>query len=97
MGWFGSSQTARDAERRRAALPHSAILSPAPGQISPLGSPTPPPGTSQVRSTATVAALAAAKRQRRKAAAPGMAPTVTGRPTSLGAPLTASPRTLIGY
>jgi len=90
MGLFGSSQVARDAEARRA------VLSPAPGQVTPLGTPN-PPGTAIARSTATVAALTAAKRQRKKATqAPGTGATPSGRPLGV---LSASyvPRSLIGF
>lgn len=94
MGLFGSRNTAVEAQRRRAALPHQAVLSPAPGTGSEPLNLANAPDTGRARSAATLLALTAAKRQRKRAQA-GTGPTLTGRPTSVR-PLTAMPRTLIG-
>jgi len=94
---FGGRQIAQrtEEERRRAALPHQTVMSPAPGTgLAPVA---PPPETGRSRSAATLTAIEVAKRKRRQALAPGKAASVTGRPTTINAPLNATPRTLVGY
>lgn len=99
MALFGSRDVTNAADRQRTGLSHQRVLSPAPGTGSATvgGTAPKPPDTSLARSTATLAALAAAKRQRRTAMKPGQGLTPSGRPLGIGSTATTfTPRTLIG-